>query len=149
MARGRAVVAAELSRLGARLQADLAGLLALARVAALDAAVPAAGDGPVAGQPAADLVHVAGHGLAELVLAVAPLLGEHAAGRTARLAVAVVKDLVATAVRPGAGLAAGRPAGAAGHGRVDHGGAALAVELVEAAAPAGLAAACRRDNFFS
>ena len=68
---------------------------------------------------------------AHLVSPIAELLHELCAGRTLGLAVAVVVDRVAAGVAPGARLVTGRPGGAARHGRVQHGAAALAVQLLK------------------
>lgn len=134
---GGTFVATEQARLGAALAALLARLLALALVAGPDALVSAAGQRLAAGQATAEAGLGAGYGLALLMLAMTPLRGEHHAGRAGGRRMAIVLRRMLAAVGARAGALADGLLGAAGHRRIDDLGAALAVELLEAAAIAG------------
>lgn len=137
MARCAADVAAQLPLGAAGLRALLAECLARPGVTYSDALVPSARQWLLAGQAARELLHVARHRLPELVFAVAPSLRQYGAGRAGGLAVTVVQHLVGAGMRTRARpIAHGSPR-AARHRRVDHLGAALAVQLVEAALQAG------------
>lgn len=155
VARRVAVVRTHRARLGAALLAHVRLRLTHARVARFDAAkgvsvklsslgrermdepfVLSAFQGLVARQSAAEVRLAAGNDLALLVSAVAVLGGEgHARGAGLR-GVAVVGRRMVAAVRPRARPRALGPLRAARHRRVNHFGAALAVELGEGAAVA-------------
>ncbi len=86
----------------------------------------------VAGLATADVVHVAGDVVAELVAAEAHLGGEEGAGRALGLPVAVVGDRVGACVGAAAFAGTFQRLGAASDWRVFHCGATLAHSFVEA-----------------
>lgn len=141
VARCRTLVTAQHPRLGAALAAQLSGLLTLALVTGLDALVTSTGEGLAAGQATAEAGLGAGYRLALLMVAVAPLRGEHHAGRATGRGMTVMLRHMLAAVGAGAGSLADGLLGAAGHRWIDDLRAALAVQLLEAAAIAGRAVA--------
>lgn len=139
--RCRTLVAAEHARLRTALTAQFTCLLTLPVVARPDALVTSAGKRLTASKATTEGALGAGYRLALLVIAVAPLRGKHHAGRAHRRGMAIMLRRVIAAVRATAGLLAVRLLGAAGHRWIYDLRAALAVELLEAAAIAGRAVA--------
>lgn len=141
VARCRTLVTAQHARLGATLAAQLSCLLTLALVAGLDALVTSTGEGLAACQATTEAGLGAGYRLALLVVAVAPLRGEHHAGRATGRGMAVMLRHMLAAVGARAGSLADGLLGAAGHRWIDDLRAALAVQLLETAPIAGRAVA--------
>ncbi len=110
-------------------------------VAGLDAVVPPARERPVARPAARQALDVAGDALAQLVSAVAALLGERRAGRAALLGVAVVHHVVRAVVGARAAVGALWRPRAARDRREEDLLAAPAAQLVEGDAVALLAVA--------
>lgn len=141
-------MSAQLPRHAARLRALLSGSLARPGVTHRDAFMPSARQRLIARQTARDLLHVARHGLPELVFTVAPSLSQHAARRTRGLAVTVVQHLVIAGMLARTWPIANGPSRTARYRWIDHLGTALAVQFFEATLPTRRTSPCRREEKF-